>query len=370
MDTASQTRSSWTSRRVVITAVVAGLLLYAIFWTPPALAYFFDRVANIIIIFVLATALAYLIRPIVAWLCRLRLPGSPRAKRSVATLVVLVVGLGLLVLAGLMMASAIADDVKEVGSLLKDAGQQLPNLIDTITQNYTNLVPENIKQFLEKRAGTWAESLLVLSAKLPAWAVPKAFLIVELILVPIIAFYLVTDGGMLRASVIALLPAGYRPATTELFSRLDAMMYGFVRGQFLLCIILGGTTAAILYGAGVSAFLTLGLFRAIAQLVPIIGPIVAGIPVIGIPLLQGNVDSAILVAVLYVAAGLVEAKLLLPVIMGRQVNLHPVIVILALLLGAEFGGILGMVFAVPVAAIVSTTYHWYRDVVAVEAEPL
>jgi len=380
MDSNSQQQTAWTSRRVIATLVVTGLLLYIVFWTPLALGIFFSRIAGILAMVLLAVALAYIISPAVERLSQVRLPLSEHNRRAIAAVVVMLISAGLIVLIVMTTSSAISEDVEEVVTLVKDfTKDRLPVLIEEWRfeeriekwmQDYPHLAPESVKESIAKHAGAWTESLLTLVARGPAWAAPKAIFIISLVLVPFLAFYFVTDSRKIRASALALLPLGYREDANELIGRLNATIHNYVRGMLLVCLIIGAATALILYGAGVSTYLTLGLLTGIAQLIPYIGSIFAGVLVIGIPLLQGNANAALIVAILYIILNILQANLVVPMVLGREIKLHPVTIIIVLLIGAEFGGVLGMIVAVPIAAILSTTHNWYRELVAANEEPL
>ncbi len=380
MDSNNQQQTTWTSRRVIATLVVTGLLLYIIFWTPPVLGSFFNRIAGIIAMVVLAVALAYIISPTVERLSQVRLPLSEHNRRALAAVVVMLIGAGLIVLIVMTTSSAIGEDVEEVTTLVKDfTKNRLPVLIEEWRfeeriekwmRDYPDLAPESVKELVNKRAGAWTESLLTLVARVPAWAAPKAIFIISLVLVPFLAFYFVTDSRKIRASALALLPLDYRENANELIGRVNTTMHHYIRGMLLVCLIIGAATALILYATGVSAYLTLGLLTGIAQLIPYIGSIFAGVLIIGIPLLQGNLNTALIVAILYTILNILQANLIMPTVLGREIKLHPVTIIIVLLIGGEFGGVLGMIVAVPIAAIFSTTYHWYRKLVAASEAPL
>ena len=380
MDSNNQQQTTWTSRRVIATLAVTGLLLYIIFWTPPVLGIFFSRIAGIIAMVVLAVALAYVISPAMERLSQVRLPLSEHNRRAMAAVVVMIVGVGLIVLTVMTTSSAIAQDAEEVATLVKDfTKNRLPGLIDEWRfeeriekwlQDYPDLAPESVKNSIAKRAAAWTESLLTLVARVPAWAAPKAVFIIQLVLVPFLAFYFVTDSRKIRASTVGLLPLGYRENADELIGLLNTTMHRYIRGMFFVCLIIGGATALILYGAGVSTFLTLGLLTGLAQLIPFIGSLAAGVLVIGIPLLQGNAQAALIVAILYIILNILQANLIVPTVLGREIELHPVTIIIVLLIGGEFGGVLGMIVAVPIAAIIRTAHHWYRELVEANEEPL
>ena len=163
MDSNNQQQTTWTSRRVIATLVVAGLLLYIIFWTPPVLGIFFSRIAGIIAMVVLAVALAYIISPAVERLSQVRLPLSEHNRRALAAVVVMLIGAGLIVLIVITTSSAIGEDVEEVATLVKDfTKNRLPVLIEEWRfeeriekwmQDYPDLTPESVKESIAKRAG-------------------------------------------------------------------------------------------------------------------------------------------------------------------------------------------------------------------------
>ncbi len=369
----NQSQQAWTSRRVIATLAVSGLLLYVIFWTPPTLGRFFSRVGGTAVMLVLAIALAYIISPAVERLRSIPVPLPERTRRSIAAVFVMVVLAVLLWLVFRATSSGISAQLQEVPILYEKASTRLQELSDNWLQTYAEKAPENIKRFIEESSSTWTESLSEIGGRVFEWviqAVSGVFFLVELVLVPILAFYFVTDSRRIRASTLGLLPIRYRDSVDELIGRLNAIMHKYIRGMLLVCLIMGGLTAAILYGAKVSIFLLLGLLTGLAQLIPIVGSIVVAIPIIGIPWLQNGFTSALIVGLLYGLLNLLQANLIMPVVLGREIKLHPVTVIIALLIGAEFAGIMGMLVAVPVAAIAKVTHQWYQDLAEANEEPL
>ncbi len=373
MDTDKQSQQAWTSRRVIATLAVSGLLLYMIFWTPPALGRFFSRVGGIAVMLVLAIALAYIVSPAVERLRRISVPLPERTRRSIAAVLVMVALGGLIWLLFVVTSSGISAELEQLPVLYDKASDRLQKLSEEWLATYTEKAPEGVKRFIQESSSIWEESLSEIGGRVFEWviqAVSGVFFLVELVLVPILAFYFVTDSRRIRASTLGLLPISYRDSVDELIGRLNAIMHKYIRGMLLVCLIMGGLTAAILYGAKVSIFLLLGLLTGLAQLIPIVGSIVVAIPIIGIPWLQNGFTSALIVGILYGLLNLLQANLIMPVVVGREIKLHPVTVIIALLIGAEFAGIMGMLVAVPVAAIAKVTHQWYQDLVEANEEPL
>ena len=337
-----------------------GALLYLIFWTPPALAYIVERTAAILVTIVLATGLAYFLSPLVERFARLPGPLSLRTKRIIGA--VLAILLVLVVIVGLfsLTSAKIWNEVKVLVSDVEGWGKQLPDRINEWMERYAAAAPENVKQVVDEKAAVWAEALLRASANVPGWALLRGPYIVYLFIIPILAFYFVTDSKSLRVSALSLLPPKQRLPVDQLLDKLNQVLSRYIQGQILLCFIIGVLTAAILWGAGVrETVLILAMVVGLAQLIPIVGSVAAAIPMVGVPWVQNGWQTALIVLVLYIILNIIQAYVFVPIILGREVKLHPVTIIIALLIGGEFLGILGLLIAVPVAAMISVTYAHY-----------
>lgn len=365
----SETRQLWTPRRIIAVAVSVGALLYLIFWTAPTLAYIAQRTAAILITIILATGLAYFLSPLVERFARLPGPLSLRTKRIIGA--ALAILLAIVVIVGLftLTSAQIWNEVKVLVSDIQGWSQRLPELMDQWVDRYAPAAPDNVKKAIKELPDlinqwvgryTTAEELLRTGAKVPRWAILGGSYIVYLFIIPILAFYFVTDSRSLRASALALLPVKQRAPVDELLDKLSNVLSRYIQGQLLLCLIIGVLTGVILWGAGVrETVLILAILAGLAQLIPIVGSIVVGIPVVGVPWVQNGWQSALIVLILYVILNIIQANLLVPIILGREVRLHPVTIIIALLIGGEFLGIFGMIVAVPVAAMIKITYAHY-----------
>ncbi len=356
----TEIRQSWTPRRIILVATVVGALLYLIFWAPPALAYIVERTASIIVTVVLATGLAYFLSPFVNRFAHLPGPLSLPTKRIIGAVGAILLTVVIIVGLFSLTSATIWSEVKVLLSDMRGWGQDLPGLINQWVDRYAAAAPENVKQVINEKAAIWAESLLQASANVPRWAWLRGSYLVYLFIIPVLAFYFVTDSKSLRTGILALLPAKQRSPVDELLNKLNDVLSRYIQGQLLLCFIIGGLTAVILWSAGVrETVLVLAILVGLAQLIPIVGSIAAGIPMVVVPWVQNGWQTALVVLILYIILNIIQANLLVPIILGREVRLHPVTIIIALLIGGEFLGILGMLVAVPVAAMIKVTYAHY-----------
>jgi predicted PurR-regulated permease PerM len=187
--------------------------------------------------------------------------------------------------------------------------------------------------------------------------------VVELVLLPVIAFYFALDSRRLKREFVGTVPARYRREVLRSMRDFNQIMYSFVIGQAILCALAGIIVGLILALCGVPYALTLGLLAGATRAIPIIGPIVGGIPIVVLALVTRGPAVAALVLTAFTIMHFAESKFIMPYLIGDRMELHPVIVIVVLLIGQEFGGLLGMFFAAPIAALIRVLIrrYWLKD---------
>jgi predicted PurR-regulated permease PerM len=188
--------------------------------------------------------------------------------------------------------------------------------------------------------------------------------VVDLILIPVLAFYFVLDGRALRNEFLALVPRRRVREALALLRESSAIMRTYIIAQLWLCVIAGVVVYLGLSLIHMPYALILGLMAGVTRAIPIIGPILGGIPIVLLALVVpgdhgGGVALAVKVLVFFSALHLLESKLLMPKFIGHRIHLHAAVVIIVLLVGAEFFGLLGMFLAAPLAAIGRVLVNYY-----------
>ncbi len=181
--------------------------------------------------------------------------------------------------------------------------------------------------------------------------------VVWLVFILMAAFYMVKDADRITEQIDNLAPPGYRDDVKRLREQITDVWNAFLRGQLLLGLSVGALTATFCFIVGVPYAWALGLLASVMEFLPNIGPVIAAIPAILLALFQGsdylplsNLWFAVLVAGMYVVIQQIENNLLVPRIMGRTLKLHPLAVLIAIIVGGNLGGILGILLAAPVLA--------------------
>lgn len=186
--------------------------------------------------------------------------------------------------------------------------------------------------------------------------------LIGMIIVPFLAFYFLKDWRVLREMIINLFNYDAQPKAAHVIDEIGRTLSAYVRGLFKLSLISGFVITIGTALLGVDFPLVLGFWAILAETVPVVGSLMGAVPAIF--LAYGQSPSAALhVAVFYAVYYQLDANYILPKIMGQKIDLHPVLVIASLLIGAKLFGILGMVFAVPVAAVYRVLYKelWHAE---------
>jgi predicted PurR-regulated permease PerM len=180
-----------------------------------------------------------------------------------------------------------------------------------------------------------------------AWAPNLMWFVV----VPVLAFYITNDFHRIYAKGILLVRPDHRPFAQRLIAEISALFGKYLRGLAFLCLMLGLCIAAVLFALGHPYWGLLGLMGGALYAVPVVGALFTiGLAVL-ITLVTGTPAQAAMVggALLLLSSGLFD-QIITPRVLGKQVGLHPILTILALLLGYQIAGIAGMLVAVPLAA--------------------
>lgn len=176
------------------------------------------------------------------------------------------------------------------------------------------------------------------------------FIVLSLISIVVITTYLLVDAPKLATFVFRFVPPGQEPVVSALLDSLRTVVGGYVRGQIITSIVIASFTAGLMVVLGLPNALAFGLLAAIADIIPLVGATLATAPAVLIAL-QDSPTKAVIVLVALVAYQQFEDRYLTPHVYGGTLNLPPIIVLTAVLIGAEMFGITGVLLAMPAAAV-------------------
>ncbi len=185
--------------------------------------------------------------------------------------------------------------------------------------------------------------------------------LIGLAIVPFLAFYFVKDWRELRLMLISFFSYDVQPRAAHIIDEIGRTLSAYIQGLGKLSLIAGFSITVGTAWLGLEFPFVLGFLALFAETIPMVGPIIGAVPAIFIAYGQSSAD-AFHVALFYLIFYQIDANFIMPKVMGKQIDLHPVILIISLLIGAKMFGIVGMLFAVPVAAVYRVLYKelWHE----------
>ena len=342
-----------TTKRGVVWAllVLLALLLY--------------RFRSVIPQLVIAGVLAFIMDPAVRFLQR-RLKMARAAATAVVFIVLVLIGLAVLaapVTAVPAVQRAVRSLQLDFNRIVAQLGQFLgqPLTIGDYTLELGDFYSQ-LSTMLSRYATSVAQGTLDIVIGVASGAV-------QLVFVLIAAFYLVKDSGRLVESIDSFAPPGYEDDFVRLRKRITDAWSAFLRSQLLLIVVIAVITTLACTALGLPYPIALGLLAGLLEVVPGIGPILAAIPSVLLALFVGssylpltNPWTAVLTAGVYLLIQQVENNLLVPRIMARGLDLHPLPVLIAIVIGGNVAGLLGILLAPPALATLRVVgrYIFYR----------
>lgn len=352
------------TKRLVAAALVIGVLA------------FLYVIHHVLAPFLVALLLVYILNPLVDWLAIQRVSRWAVGRKGAVALVFAgifaIMGLGGLLLAPHVYAEG-SRLTREMPELIRDFELKVVDPLVTSAQAVLDSsgVPINARANLDALYAEIMQSGEGHTANLlkKGQALVKGVFstIFSVVLVFMATLFLLLDWHRIKANLLALFPEAYRGAASTLGQSIDRGLAGAIRGQLMVCLINGVLTTLGLMALQIKFALTIGIIAGFFSLIPIFGTVLSTIPAVLIALTQGwwvAVEVVLLICVIH----LIEANFLNPNVLGHHSEIHPVLVLFALLVGEHYGGAIGLLFAVPLAAIVRALLSFaYQMVMAAPA---
>ena len=327
--------------------VVVGALLAVIF-------FYFSR--RVLTPFFIAFALAYLLDPVTDRLESLKISRTFSVLVLMAGVFSLVTGIGLLIFPLLkLQAEHLVSNLPDYIAIMQEWMYPLLGVVGE---------PEKIQGILNRELLKVGELPLKVISSVTSilWgSVAGLFsfilLLANLVIIPVVMFYLLRDYDLINKKMLSFVPARSREQVLSLIKEIDGVLAGFVRGQLMVGLIMAGLYSIGLFFCGTPMSLFIGLLAGLASLVPYLGLVFGFVPAAILTFMQTQ-DWVLVFGVAGVFAVVqgLEGMIITPRIVGEKIGLHPVAIILAVLLGAEFFGLVGVIVSVPVAAALNVLF--------------
>ncbi|MGM9928279.1 MAG: AI-2E family transporter [Bacillus sp. (in: firmicutes)] len=319
------------------------IVIFVFFQLKPIWLPVLSVIYQLLLPFVIAAFISYLLHPVVE---KLQQKGWHRSVSILLIYLIFFGGIGLALYLGMPVI------IREIEELL----ESLPNLANQYngfrqflhdkTSNWPVEIQEKIQgtnAFLESRLEVLLSKILSSLFNIVDWVILFA-------LVPLIAFYFLKDWSKIKQGVWYITPPSIRKPGIAFIGDVEQSLGNYIRGQFIVCVIIGVLSALLLWVVKVKYALLLGIIIGITNVIPYFGPIIGAIPALIIAAAMGT-KSVIWVAVIVFGLQFLEGNVLSPLIVGKSLHMHPLFIMVALLLGGEIDGVIGLILAVPVLAI-------------------
>ena len=322
---------------------------------------FVRQVGGVLLTFLAAGVLAYVLNPLVRRLEELRVP------RAIAVIGVFLVLILVVVVTLLLIIIPSVGQVQIIIRSPQDLVDQIVALLNRVQdipyvgRYVAELDQDRILQLLKDNAPS-AEQVANVATGVIGGVFGVFGTIFNLLLMVLISIYLLLEREKITHAMLHTIPETVRDQSLELFYAVERSLVKYLRGQLLLCAIMGVLGWAIMFFTVGEYALAVGAWVAATELIPVLGAFLGAIPAVAIALFvpQGGFFQALLVAGLFLIAQQLEGNLLVPRIQGGSVGVHPLIVLFATLAGTALYGILGAIFAVPVVAILAATIRYLQ----------
>jgi predicted PurR-regulated permease PerM len=312
-------------------------------------------VRQTLFIFVIALLFAYLLYPLMDHIDR-RLPGKTR-------------GLGLLITFGLVIA-LLATFISVIGTVVVEQANALasaaPAFLERLRANSigqpsaTVSIQQNILLAIEGQFRAHYNEIVAFAPQATLRLLSASASLIDIIIVPILAFFILKDGREIRDSFLSLFDRRRHEAEDTL-ADMHTLLLQYMRALLFLCCATFVSFSIVLSAMGVPYSILLASIAFLLEFVPLVGPLAAALIIIGVSVASGF--DHMLWVILYLAAyRMFQDYVLSPHLMSKGVELHPLLVIFGVFAGGEIGGVAGIFLSIPALALVRLLYHRLRKV--------
>jgi predicted PurR-regulated permease PerM len=331
------TAYSW---RFLIIVAAAAVLVWALV-----------RLRLIVIPVIVALFLATLLAPPIGWLRGRGLP------KLLATWVVL---LGAIAVVGGAFAFIAPQIVDQFGALSQDLRAGSERALEWLAEGPLGISEAEVRRFIDQAAQRLQENSSTLTQGALAGAVKAIEIVTATILTLVVTFFFVKDGSEMWRWLVSRMPAHRHDHINEIGRRTWTTLGAYIRGTALIAIVDAVLIGLALVIVGVPLVMPLALLTFFGAFFPVIGAFTAGLVAVLVALAAGGFLDALIIGIVITGIQQLEGDLLQPIIIGRAVKLHPVVVLLALTAGAILAGVAGAFLAVPIAAVAATIGNYLR----------
>lgn len=310
------------------------------------------QVTSIIILpFAIGGFITYLLHPIVE---KLHEKGLNRGLAIFFIYILFFGGIGVGLYKGI---PAIIDQIKDLSESAPVLAEQYRRWIGEL-QTHTRAWPDGLQARIDDGIDAFEkklDSLLSVIVNILLNFLNSALI---MMIIPFIAFYMLKDFPLIKRALWYITPKKWRKKGTLFLKDVDESLGSYIRGQLLVCVIIGSVSALLFWIFHLKYSLILGLIVGVTNVIPYFGPIIGAVPAVVIAA-TSSAKLVLITVIIVFGLQFLEGNILSPMIVGKSLHMHPLIIMMALTAGGEVGGILGLILAVPILVVIKVAIiHW------------
>jgi predicted PurR-regulated permease PerM len=339
-------------RSAVLYWLLLGILLFLFFYLLvrlfPLYGDIFSFTGQLLLPFLIAGLIAYLLHPIIAKI------ESYNIRRSISILLIYLMFFGGI---GYLIYRVYPATIVQ----LRDLSEQLPQFISMyqsfINQMYesTSFLPETVHDKMDELILRVEGSIDKILSNLVAGFTRIFDMIIIITVIPVLVFYFLKDYGKIKDLFKKYIPNKHRNKVSSMLHAIDESLGGYIRGQLIVSLFVAITSFILFQLLNMEYALLLAIIMGVTNLIPYFGPIIGAVPAVAIAFTI-SVQTVIFVIIAIFVIQLLESNLLAPYIVGKSIAIHPVAIIFALLLGGKISGVMGMILAVPLLTVLKVIF--------------
>ncbi|GIO55802.1 AI-2E family transporter [Paenibacillus rhizosphaerae] len=327
--------------RGMIWVLLGLIILYFVWLLRPMFMNIYQFLKAILAPFVVAMIISYVLNPVVCMLAARKMP------RGIAVLLIYAVFLTCLAVILINLIPMLIEQMEELNEHLPEMTMHAQNIMNNLDNRG---VPVGIKEGVDQWLLQWEDRLAKGISNFMDHIGSTINIVLNIFIIPFLIFYILKDFDVFERAVVSLLPRTRRKASVRLLKEIDEALGNYVRGQFLVCLIVGILAYIGYMIVGMPYALLMASIVAVFNIVPYLGPFLGAAPAV---VMASTISWKMVLMVIIVnwLCQLLESNIVSPQVVGKKLHLHPMLIIFALLVGGEIAGIVGLILAVPLFAV-------------------
>ncbi|MDD4568970.1 MAG: AI-2E family transporter [Tepidanaerobacteraceae bacterium] len=313
-----------------------------------------QKLTSIVLPFAIGIFIAYILNPVVEFLT------SKGVKRAAAVAIIYFILIGSIIIALVYIVPVLIMELNNLIDVVPFYTREVQKIISNIKIEYLSSLPLSLQEIVDSNIDRLEKLLLDCLEKVADTIINAFSSMFSIILGPILGFYILKDLDRIRESIIQYLPVNYRNSIILWFEKIGKTLGQYIRSQLIVSLIIGFLTTFVMVVIKIDFAFIIGALSGITNIIPYFGPLIGVMPAIIIAILRYPNKIPLIIISVFIIHQL-ESGIISPHIVGEHVGLHPLTVILSLLIGGTFFGLLGLVLAVPIAALLKLTLQNMKE---------